>query len=132
MDRGTSIGSSEQSLPTNPPKRSAARRILKAALSTAMLGGLIGAASGGCLSRPVESQSPTTKDNFTTQLRQSSIDKVDLLFDIDNSASMGDKQAYLSKAVPDLINRLINPYCVDNDGNPVKDGSGAIIKSDQE
>ncbi|MGH7283944.1 MAG: hypothetical protein ACRELY_20655, partial [Polyangiaceae bacterium] len=97
-----------------------------------MLGGLIGAASGGCLSRPVESQSPTTKDNFTTQLRQSSIDKVDLLFDIDNSASMGDKQAYLSKAVPDLINRLINPYCVDNDGNPVKDGSGAIIKSDQE
>src|ERR1700722_10326208 len=38
--------------------------------------------------------------------------KVDLLFDIDNSASMGDKQAYLAKAVPDFVNRLVNPNCI--------------------
>ncbi len=40
--------------------------------------------------------------------------KVDLLFDIDNSASMGDKQALLELAIPDLVNRLINPNCVAN------------------
>jgi hypothetical protein len=38
--------------------------------------------------------------------------KVDLLFDIDNSASMGDKQAFLAAAVPDLITRLVQPNCV--------------------
>ena len=43
-------------------------------------------------------------------------DKVDLLFDIDNSASMGDKQAYLAKAVPDLVNRLVKPNCIDARG----------------
>jgi hypothetical protein len=40
------------------------------------------------------------------------VNKVDLLFDIDNSASMGDKQAYLEQAVPDLVTRLITPNCV--------------------
>jgi hypothetical protein len=41
------------------------------------------------------------------------VDKVDLLFDIDNSASMGDKQQYLAQAIPDLIDRLVNPNCID-------------------
>src|SRR5580698_9474008 len=42
------------------------------------------------------------------------VNKVDLLFDIDNSASMGDKQAYLEQAVPDLVTRLITPNCISN------------------
>jgi hypothetical protein len=42
------------------------------------------------------------------------VDKIDILFDIDNSASMGDKQDYLKSAIPDLINRLINPNCLDS------------------
>jgi hypothetical protein len=47
-------------------------------------------------------------------------DKVDLLFMIDNSASMSDKQALLKEAVPDLLDRLVNPRCVDaNDPNKV-------------
>ncbi len=44
--------------------------------------------------------------------RQQSIDKVDMLFAIDNSASMGDKQDLLAKAVPVLVGRLLNPNCV--------------------
>jgi hypothetical protein len=40
-------------------------------------------------------------------------DKIDLLFMIDNSASMIDKQELLRQAVPDLLNRLVNPKCVD-------------------
>ena len=45
--------------------------------------------------------------------------KVDILIDIDNSASMGDKQDYLRAAIPDLIDGLVNPSCVD--------GSGAFV-----
>ncbi|MCA9632905.1 MAG: hypothetical protein KC766_34870, partial [Myxococcales bacterium] len=44
------------------------------------------------------------------------VDKIDLLFMIDNSASMADKQVVLQQAVPDLVNRLVNPFCVDADG----------------
>ncbi len=42
--------------------------------------------------------------------------KVDLLFAIDNSASMGDKQALLRQAVPDLLQRLVAPSCLDASG----------------
>ena len=45
-------------------------------------------------------------------------DKIDLLFMIDNSASMADKQAILAEAVPDLVSRLVNPRCVDESGVP--------------
>lgn len=43
---------------------------------------------------------------------QARADKIDLLFVIDDSGSMGDKQAILSRAVPDMVSRLINPLCV--------------------
>ncbi len=46
-------------------------------------------------------------------------DKIDLLFVIDNSASMVDKQTILASAIPDLVNRLVNPACVDDAGQPV-------------
>lgn len=49
------------------------------------------------------------------------VDKVDILFAIDNSRSMADKQAILSLAIPDLVNRLVNPYCLDVNGSPVVD-----------
>jgi hypothetical protein len=41
------------------------------------------------------------------------IEEVDLLFMIDNSRSMADKQEILRDAVPALLDRLINPLCVD-------------------
>jgi hypothetical protein len=53
---------------------------------------------------------PNSNNDVT--LRTSAISKVDLLFDIDNSASMGDKQVYLEQAVPDLVTRLVTPNCV--------------------
>jgi hypothetical protein len=45
--------------------------------------------------------------------------KIDILIDMDNSASMGDKQAFLKAAIPDLINSLIDPSCVDPATNAV-------------
>jgi hypothetical protein len=67
----------------------------------------------GCVTRPVVATHPITNTNFTNTVATATIDKVDLLFDIDNSASMGDKQAYLEKAIPDLLKRLVQPHCVD-------------------
>jgi hypothetical protein len=43
-------------------------------------------------------------------------DQLDLLFMIDNSISMSDKQEILRLAVSDLMDRLVNPVCLDADG----------------
>jgi hypothetical protein len=42
--------------------------------------------------------------------------RLDVLFMIDNSISMADKQRLLQLAVPDLVGRLINPICIDGSG----------------
>jgi hypothetical protein len=43
--------------------------------------------------------------------------QLDLLFMIDNSRSMSDKQEVLRAAIPDLMSRLVNPICLDAAGN---------------
>jgi hypothetical protein len=87
------------------------RRIKQGAFVAAVVAGL-GALGAGCLTRPVETMPPNLKTNFTNVINTNTISKIDLLFDIDNSASMGDKQVYLQAAIPDLIARLINPDCI--------------------
>jgi hypothetical protein len=100
------------------------RRIVSGVTVGAVVCGALGLVEG-CLTRPVETSPPITKTNFITSIPQGSIDKVDLLFDIDNSASMGDKQAYLSQAIPDLIQRLVTPNCVsNNDGVTITGKAG--------
>ena len=49
--------------------------------------------------------------------------KLDLLFMIDNSGSMGDKQELLREAIPDLIDRLLEPKCIDDQGDILADSS---------
>lgn len=68
-------------------------------------GGMGGEATGGSGSAPIE-------------LTVSTIDSVDVLFVVDNSISMADKQALFVRAVPKLIERLVAPDCIDlNDGD---------------
>jgi hypothetical protein len=45
------------------------------------------------------------------------LSKLDILFMIDNSISMGDKQQLLQAAVPDMIQGLVSPNCIDGSGN---------------
>ncbi len=45
--------------------------------------------------------------------------KVDLLFMIDNSVSMGDKQNLLALAAPNIVQRLVQPNCIDAGGHVV-------------
>lgn len=59
---------------------------------------------------PVATHQPTAIPPSTAQARA---DKIDLLFVIDDSGSMSDKQAILSRAVPDLVERLLDPLCVE-------------------
>lgn len=70
-------------------------------------------AATGCLDRPVGESSPNTTNVFVDDITQNAIDKIDLLFMIDNSISMADKQKILEDAVPVLVSRLVNPVCVD-------------------
>lgn len=53
--------------------------------------------------------------------------QLDVLFVIDNSASMDDKTAVLVQSVPGFIARLVNPPCVDDSGFPtaMQPASGA-------
>ncbi len=62
----------------------------------------------------------------STILRSAPIQKVDILFDVDNSASMGDKQTYLVQAIPDLIGRLLTPNCVDDATGTISSGPSTV------
>jgi hypothetical protein len=79
----------------------------------------------GCLDRPVVKQNPNTSNVYVAEIRQTAVDKIDLLFMIDNSISMADKQAILGDAVGSLANRLITPICVTATGQPTGDSSNA-------
>ena len=59
--------------------------------------------------------------------RQLGIDKVDLLFAIDNSASMADKQQLFKDAVPDLVNALLTPDCSDGVTHVKATSSGGAL-----
>jgi len=74
----------------------------------------IGGVAAGCLTRPIAPGNPDTNTQVAIQVPNQKINKIDMLFDIDNSASMGDKQVYLIQAIPDLIDGLVNPNCIDN------------------
>jgi hypothetical protein len=71
------------------------------------------AVGGGCLDRPVAPATPNVSARVVERAKQNKVSKIDLLFMIDNSSSMADKQAILALAVPDLVSRLVDPVCVD-------------------
>ena len=101
--------------PAAPPSATASRAVslVRLSLATVASVALLAAAAIGCLDRPVSPAVPNTSNVFVDQLKQSAVDKIDILFMIDNSASMADKQEILRDAVPDLVSRLVNPVCVD-------------------
>jgi hypothetical protein len=81
-------------------------------LATLLVGGMAGAS--GCLERPVKAVGPRSTAVISEKLTQSSVDKIDLVLAIDNSRSMADKQNILALAVPDLVQGLVNPPCVNS------------------
>jgi len=55
---------------------------------------------------------------------QATADKLDVLFVVDNSLSMGGKQQVLANSMPRFVARLTNPPCVDDQGVPIEQPAG--------
>ncbi|MFO0550307.1 MAG: hypothetical protein U0271_18075 [Polyangiaceae bacterium] len=91
-------------------------KALQVAGAACLLGLGLGTTAMGCLNRPIDVLKPRTTSTVVERLQQNGVDKIDLLLAIDNSISMADKQAILAAAVPDLVNRLVTPNCVDDMG----------------
>jgi hypothetical protein len=115
------------------PKRltvpSLTARLLRAGaagLATVVAGA---AMSTGCLDRPVAPQEPNTTNIVVEKILQEKVDKIDLLFMIDNSISMADKQAILAAAVPQLVRRLVDPAVIAGEFPPVTDIHIGVISS---
>ena len=109
--------STRQSEP-KPQSRSVSARLVRASLAGLAAVTAVAVLATGCLDRKVVPAKPTTSNVFVDQIVQSAVDKIDLLFMIDNSVSMADKQEILRAAVPVLLNRLVAPICVDANGVP--------------
>jgi len=60
----------------------------------------------------VGAEQPLGPPRDTQRVVLDAVDKVDMLFVIDNSPSMADKQELFRDAVPTLLERLINPPCI--------------------
>jgi len=103
---------------TTESKPSATARLVRAGLASLAAAGVAAALATGCLDRPVVPAQPKTSNVFVDQIVQTAVDKIDLLFMIDNSVSMQDKQEILKAAVPVLVKRLVQPICVDAAGKP--------------
>ncbi|HEY8943787.1 MAG TPA: hypothetical protein VIM73_05980, partial [Polyangiaceae bacterium] len=94
------------------------RKWMRAGVSALGLAAASVSLAVGCLDRPVTPQEPNTSNLYVAEIRQTAVDKIDLLFMIDNSISMADKQEILREAVPVLVQRLVTPVCIGNNGQP--------------
>ncbi len=86
----------------------------------------LGALAPACLSRPLESVDPITHTTVELEVPQSRVDKIDILLTIDDSGSMADKQQILAVAVPNLVDALVNPPCLGEDGDVVIKPAGPL------
>ncbi len=97
------------------------------------LGALTMAGASGCLQRELAPLNPCLVSGVTEQVKVNTVDKVDLLFMVDNSSSMEDKQKNLRLHVPDMVKALVNGKRGDNDPHPfppVKDLHIAVVDCD--
>jgi hypothetical protein len=109
---------------SSPKSRSLLAHALRVMLAGCACTFAFGALATGCLQRDVSPVTPNTTNVFVDRITVSVVDKIDLLFMIDNSISMADKQEILEEAVPQLVNRLVTPICVDGEtGLPTGDNS---------
>src|ERR1700753_731611 len=88
-------------------------RLVKAGLASVLVAASAAGLATGCLDRKVVVATPNTNNEFVDQIVQTAVVKIDLLFMVDNSVSMADKQEILAAAVPVLLGRLVAPICVD-------------------
>ena len=106
------LGSSfTPALPRTPARARAVPRLVALPLAAGAAALVI-----GCPAPPLADVSPIATSVETEHIAHARVEKIDLLFVIDNSRSMADKQEILKEAVPKLVDRLVAPRCVGADG----------------
>jgi hypothetical protein len=100
-------------------------RVFKGTHGRALLGASLVLAAGvfaqGCLDRPLKPLNPCLVSGVVAEIAVTNIDKVDLLFVVDNSGSMREEQVSLQREFPKLINVLTTGLRLDPNGNPAID-----------
>lgn len=99
--------------------------------------GLVCLSFSGCLERDSQSVSPCTQANVAREIAVTNVDRVDLLFLVDNSGSMAQEQESLRRELPAMI-RILTSGDFDQDGRldgpddfePVKNLNVSIVSSD--
>src|SRR5258708_15125097 len=87
-----------------------------------------GLAVPACTNRPVVPITPGADRVGFRKLHVAPIDKIDLLFVVDNSSSMSDKQSELAERIPALVAALTSPHVVgDGRTRVVKDVHLGVI-----
>jgi hypothetical protein len=122
---GALVGCSGKSEQSQPPDSSAAGE-LGAGNAGGSVGGSAAGAAAGAGNSGAQSAGSTGSNAGAgglpsidpTGATVTTTDKVDLLFMIDNSVQMADKQVILKDAVPVLLSRLTDPACVSAEGAP--------------
>jgi hypothetical protein len=76
-----------------------------------------GSSTGGSSGEAGGTDIPPSNNLYISEIR-TPVNKLDLLFMIDNSISMADKQAVLADAISSLLLRLVTPNCVTSMGIP--------------
>ena len=88
---------------------------------------------GGCLDRKLKALNPCLVSGVVAEIAVTNIDKVDMLFMVDNSDSMGEEQGKLRAQFPHLIN-VMTTGDKDGDGKndfpPAKDLHLGVVNSD--
>jgi hypothetical protein len=104
--------------------------IVAVRMASSLMLSLLGA---GCIERALPSGAPCGKPDITTTVQIKNIDKVDVLFVIDNSSSMQDNQEKLREQLPQLVRTLLTgsggPETPEPFG-PLRDLHIAVINSD--
>jgi len=89
--------------------------------------------STGCLERELKPLNPCLVSSVSRQVKIKNVDKVDLLFVVDNSNSMAGEQASLREQFPNVIKVLTTGKRSADDPNPfppVKDLHVGVVSSD--
>ncbi len=85
-----------------------------------------GVATTGCLDRELRPLVPCVSQGFVESVQQNAVDKVDLLFMVDNSGSMSEEQASLGSELPRLVTVLTTG---DRTGNGASSDDFAPVKN---
>lgn len=98
--------------------------------STALVASLVACANGDQLftDRPTADGGAGQGGQGGQTAPTAKAESVDLLLVVDNSGSMADKQQVLGLAVPDLIESLVNPVCIDQADLPVPTQPGSAAE----